>query len=105
MGRGFSAGGNKNLQKERVKIYWEEELQKFQECMNTIYLQTGNIDDLLNMNYWRFLGVIQTLNKIKTIESGGQIYDTKVPNSNKDLIKNLKNLEKNKNVQQKKMDA
>jgi len=96
LGRGFSAGGNKNLQKERVKIYWDEELKKFQECVNTIYLQTGNIEDILSMNYWRFLGVIQTLNKIKTIESGGQIIETKVPQSSKDMIQRLKDLNEKK---------
>ena len=50
------------------------------------------------MNYWRFLGVIQTLNKIKTIESGGQVVEAKVPQSSKDMIKRLKDLnEVNKN--------
>jgi hypothetical protein len=97
LGRGFSSGGKRgNPQEEKIKIYWEEELDKFKECVNTIYLQTGNIEDILSMNYWRFLDIVHTLNKIKTIESGGQIVETKVPQSNKDLIQRLKNLENKK---------
>ena len=65
--------------------------------MNIVYLQVGNMDDLLKMNYWRFLDIINALNKINKIKNGEQIYDTKVPNSNKEMIQKLKNLEK-KNV-------
>jgi hypothetical protein len=95
LGRGFSGGG-KNLQKEKIKIYWEEELDKFKENMNIVYLETGNMSDILKMSYWRFKDILDTMNKVNKIRSGEQIVETKVPQSNKDLIQRLKNLENKK---------
>jgi methionine synthase II (cobalamin-independent) len=100
LGRGFSGGG-KNLQKEKIKIYWEEELDKFKENMNIVYLETGNMSDILKMCYWRFKDILDTMNKVNKIRSGEQIVETKVPQSNKDLIKNLKNLEEKRHASKK----
>lgn len=97
MGRGFSKGGKKdNPPKERIKIYWEEELDKFKENMNMVYLETGNMSDILKMCYWRFKGILDTMDKVNKIRSGEQIVETKVPQSNKDMIQRLKNLENKK---------
>lgn len=95
MGSKFSEGDKQKVP-EKVKIYWDEELEKFQECVNALYLKTGNMSDILKMNYWRFRNVLKTMEKIHNIESGKQVVDTKVPQSNKDMIARFKELEENK---------
>jgi hypothetical protein len=61
-----------------------------------VYLETGNMSDILKMSYWRFKDILDTMNKVNKIRSGEQIVETKVPQSNKDLIQRLKNLENKK---------
>lgn len=55
--------------------------------MNFLYLETGsNYEDLLNMNYWRFRSVMDTLHKRNTVKSGKVWVENKVPQSSKDMI-------------------
>jgi len=38
------------------------------------------------MNYWRFLSILKTLNKINSIKSGKPYTEAGVPRSSKDMI-------------------
>jgi len=73
-----------------VKIYWAEELQKFQESVNLLYLQNGNMEEILNMNYWRFKSVLKTLEKKMCFESGKSYIEHGLPQSSKDMIEKRK---------------
>jgi hypothetical protein len=55
--------------------------------MNYLYIETGsNFEDILRMDYWRFRGILYTLNKIHTIKSGKTWVEKGVPQSSKDMI-------------------
>lgn len=69
-----------------MKIYWDEELQKFQEAVNMLYLQQGNLKEILHMNYWRFKSILRTLEKKNCIESGRPYIERGLPQSSKDMI-------------------
>jgi len=69
-----------------VKIYWDEELKAFQEIIHLLYLERGNLEEILKMNYWRFKSIIRTLEKKKRIESGKSYIEPGIPQSSKDMI-------------------
>jgi len=58
--------------------------------MNIIYLQVGNYQEILDMNFWRFKSITKTYNKIKTIESGQPYIERGIPRSSKDMIERRK---------------
>jgi len=67
-------------------VYWAEELKKFQETVNLLYLQNGNMEEILNMNYWRFKSILITLEKKTCLESGKPYIEHGLPQSSKDMI-------------------
>lgn len=58
--------------------------------MNVVYLKVGNYDEILNMSYWRFKGILDTLEKINAISSGKPYLIKKLPRSSKDMIEKRK---------------
>lgn len=48
------------------------------------------MQEILNMNYWRFQGIIETLKKKKAIESGKPYIEKGLPQSSKDMIEKRK---------------
>jgi len=59
--------------------------------MNFLYLEVGgNFQEILHMDYWRFISVIKSLNKINSIKSGKPYTEIGIPQSSKDLIERRK---------------
>ena len=59
--------------------------------MNFLYLEVGgNFQEILHMDYWRFISILKSLNKMNSIKSGKSYTETGVPQSSKDLIERRK---------------
>lgn len=48
------------------------------------------MDEILNMNYWRFRGVLFTLEKLNRVKSGKPYIEKGLPQSTKDMIERRK---------------
>jgi len=57
-----------------------------------LYLEVGNYADILSMSYWDYLTIANTANIKNKRRSGQPIVHEKLPQSNKDMIKRLKDL-------------
>lgn len=55
-----------------------------------LYLEKGNLTEILGMNYWRFLQILETWKKINAIKSGKPVITKGVPRSSKDMIERRK---------------
>jgi len=59
--------------------------------MNFLYLEVGgNFQEILHMDYWRFISILKSLNKINCAKSGKPYTEQGLPQSNKDLISRRK---------------
>jgi len=59
--------------------------------MNFLYLEVGgNFQEILYMNYWRFLSILKSLNKINSIKSGKPYVEQGISQSSKDMISKRK---------------
>jgi len=59
--------------------------------MNFLYLEVGgNFQEILHMDYWRFINILRSLNKMNSIKSGKPYTEAGVPQSSKDLIERRK---------------
>ena len=55
--------------------------------MNFLYLEVGgNFQEILHMDYWRFMSILKSLNKINSIKSGKPYVEQGIPQSSKDMI-------------------
>jgi hypothetical protein len=61
--------------------------------IHSFYVEHGNINELLNMSYWRFIAITKVAHKINKIKSGKPFIeeDGKLPESVKDMIERRKN--------------
>ena len=78
----------------KVKRYYDEELEKFQDCINQLYLQVGGYEEIQKMCYWDFLSIIETLNINNKRSSGKTVTHNKIPQSSQDMINRAKGLKK-----------
>ena len=67
-------------------MYYDEELEKFRDCINQLYLQVGGYEEILHMCYWDFISIIETLNNNKKRSSGKRVTHDKIPQSSQDMI-------------------
>lgn len=59
--------------------------------MNLLYLEVGgNFQEILHMDYWRFISILRSLNKINSIKSGKPYVEEGIPQSSKDMISKRK---------------
>lgn len=59
--------------------------------MNFLYLDVGgNFQEILHMDYWRFMSLIKSLNKINSIKNGKPYIEQGIPRSSKDMISRRK---------------
>ena len=59
--------------------------------MNFLYLEVGgNFNDILHMDYWRFISIIKSLNKKNALKSGKPYTEAGIPQSSKDMISKRK---------------
>jgi len=71
-------------------VYYDEELEKFRDCKNQLYLQVGGYEEIQKMCYWDFISIIETLNVNNKRASGKTITHSKVPKSAQDMINRSK---------------
>ena len=71
-----------------------EELEKFQDCINQLYLQVGNYEEIKRMNYWTFISIIETLNTNNKRSSGKTITHKTISKSSQDMIERSKKARK-----------
>ena len=59
--------------------------------MNFLYLEVGgNFENILHMDYWRFISILKSLNKLNHIKSGKPYTEAGIPRSSKDMISKRK---------------
>jgi len=59
--------------------------------MNFLYLEVGgNFQEISHMDYWRFMSIIKSLNKMNSIKNGKPYTEIGIPQSSKDLIERRK---------------
>jgi len=60
--------------------------------IHSFYLKHGNLKEILEMSYWRFIAIAKVAHKVHQIESGKPFIeeDGKLPESVKDMIKRRK---------------
>ena len=62
--------------------------------INALYLEAGNITEILSMSYWRFLSVLEYANERNARSSNKPVIKNKLYQSQKDMIARTKELEK-----------
>jgi len=75
-----------------MSIDIEERLDILHSNVNTLYLEVGNMKEILSMSYWRFLSVLQSARDRSTRNSGKPVVRNKLYQSQRDMIQRTKEL-------------
>ena len=63
--------------------------------INSLYLRVGNLSEILSMNYWRFISILQTAKTENTTKSGKPVIKNKLYQSQRDMIQRTRELNNN----------